>query len=287
MLKTFFLTKYFNFIKFEHSVFALPFCLSCVLLAKEDFPKASTVFWIISACVSARALAMSLNRIIDKEVDKKNERTKNRELPIGLMSLNEAIIFSLVSFSLLVFSTFQLPRICLYLLPVAAAWFYIYPFTKRFTWLSHLWLGIALGGSCIAGWIAVTGKINSVIPFILSLAVVFWVAGFDIIYACQDYNHDMKNNLHSIPARFGIKSALIVSRSFHLITVLFLILLGVLIETSILYWFSVIFVAGMLFYEQGLVKPNDLSKVDMAFFTLNGWISVGFFVFILMEKILK
>ncbi|MBI1857692.1 MAG: 4-hydroxybenzoate octaprenyltransferase [Candidatus Melainabacteria bacterium] len=279
-------TKYLNFIKFEHSVFALPFALSGALLAKENgFPELGSIFFIILAAASARSLAMSLNRIIDKDIDSKNPRTKNRELPKGTISINQAVIFSVISLILLLYATLQLPRICLYLLPIAGIWFFIYPFTKRFTYLSHLWLGVALGASVLAGWIAITGEINSIIPFILGFAVVFWVAGFDIIYACQDFEHDKSSNLCSIPARFGIKNALLISRFFHLLTGFLLVLLGTFIETSIIYWFSVIFVIGMLFYEQSLVKPNDLSKVNLAFFTLNGWISIGFFIFILIEKL--
>ena len=164
-------------------------------------------------------------------------------------------------------------------------WFYVYPFTKRFTFLSHLWLGIAIGASVIAGWIAVTGSINSIIPFILSCAVTFWVAGFDVLYACQDYEFDKKNDLHSIPSKFGIKNALLISRVFHLTTVTLLIILGYFIESSFIYWMSVIFVASMLTYEQNLVKENDLSKLDLAFFTLNGWVSMGFLGFMVMEKV--
>lgn len=280
------LTKYLNFIKFEHSVFALPFALSGALLAKENgFPELITIFWIILAAVSARSLAMSLNRIIDKDIDSKNPRTQNRELPQGTITLNQAILFATVSFTVLLYATLQLPRICLYLLPIAAIWFFIYPFTKRFMWLSHLWLGTALGASVLAGWIAASGEINSSIPYILGGAVIFWVAGFDIIYSCQDFEHDKSHNLKSIPARFGIKNALIISRFFHMLTVSLLLLLGLFINASLIYWFCVIFVVGMLFYEQSLVKHDDLSKADLAFFTLNGWISVGFFVFILMEKI--
>ena len=280
------LTKYLNFIKFEHSVFALPFALSGALLAKENgFPELSSIFFIVLAAAGARSLAMSLNRIVDKDIDSKNPRTKNRELPKGTISIKQAVIFSVISLILLLYATLHLPRICLYLLPIAGIWFFIYPFTKRFTYLSHLWLGVALGASVLAGWIAITGEINSIVPFILGFAVVFWVAGFDIIYACQDFEHDKSNNLCSIPARFGIKNALLISRLFHITTLILLITTGILIDGSLVYWFCVIFVAGMLYYEQSLVKPNDLSRVDLAFFTLNGWISVGFFVFILIEKL--
>ena len=229
---------------------------------------------------------MSVNRIIDKDIDFKNPRTKEREIPQGKVSLKAAILFSVISLFILIFAALQLPRICLLLLPVAAIWFFIYPFTKRFTYLSHLWLGVALGGSVLAGWLACSGKITSPLPYVLGSAVMFWVAGFDIIYSCQDFEFDKNNFLHSIPEKFGIKNAIFISRIFHTVTILLLIYLGTLIQTSLIYWFCVIFVAGMLFYEQSLVKENDLSKVNMAFFTVNGWISVGFFVFMLLEKLI-
>lgn len=281
------LTNFLNFIKFEHSVFALPFALSGAFLAIENgLPNPITIFWIILAMVSARSFAMSINRIIDKEIDSKNPRTQNRELPKGKLTIKQAILFSIISLLTLLFATYNLPRICFLLLPIAVFWFYIYPYTKRFTTLSHLWLGIALGSSVLAGWISTTGKINSPVPFILGVAVALWVAGFDIIYACQDYNFDKENNLYSIPRKFGIKNALNISRLFHILTIGFLILLGGFIQTSIIYWLCIIFVGAMLLYEQSLVKHNDLSKVNMAFFTINGWVSIGFFVFILLEKLI-
>ena len=279
------LTHFLNFIKFEHSIFALPFALSGALLATNNtFPRIHTIGWIVLAMVGGRSFAMSVNRIIDKDIDTKNPRTENRELPKGSLTKNQAVLFALVSLFIFTYATLQLPRICLYLLPVAGIWFYIYPYTKRFTFLSHLWLGIALGASVLAGWIAARGEVTSPVPYILGIAVTFWVAGFDIIYACQDYDFDKKNKLHSIPAKFGIKNALLISRFFHIITIFLLILVGIVLNPSLIYWASVIFVSGMLFYEQNLVKENDLSKVNLAFFTLNGWVSVGFLGFVFMEK---
>lgn len=279
------LTNLLNFIKFEHSIFALPFALSGALLATNNtFPNIHTIGWIVLAMVGGRSFAMSVNRIIDKDIDTKNPRTENRELPKGSLTKNQAMLFSLISLFIFIYATLQLPKICLYLLPVAGIWFYIYPYTKRFTFFSHLWLGIALGASVLAGWIAARGEVASPVPYILGIAVAFWVAGFDIIYACQDYDFDKKNKLHSIPAKFGIKNALFISRFFHIITIFLLTLLGIVLNPSLIYWASVLFVSGMLFYEQNLVKENDLSKVNLAFFTLNGWVSIGFFIFIFMEK---
>lgn len=287
LLNLSFLTNLLNFIKFEHSIFALPFALSGAILASENRSlKVSIILWIILAMAGARSLAMSLNRIIDKEIDTKNLRTQNRELPQGILTNFQAILFSIISLIVLLIATLNLPRICLLLFPIAVIWFYIYPYTKRFTSLSHLWLGIALGASVLAGWISVTGKVNSITPFVLGFAVTFWVSGFDVIYGCQDYEFDKENKLHSIPAKFGIKNALLISRVFHLITIFLLTWLGFLINSSYIYWLSVIFVASMLTYEQSLVKPNDLSKVNLAFFTINGWVSVGFFLFILIEKLI-
>ena len=282
-----FLTNFLNLIKFEHSVFALPFALSGAILAgKNGLPKLTTIFWIILACISARSFAMSINRIIDKDIDLKNPRTKDRELPQKIISTNQAVLFSIISLIILIYATHELPRICLLLLPIAALWFFIYPFTKRFTSLSHLWLGVALGASPLAGWLACGGEATSPIPYVLGLAVVFWVSGFDIIYACQDYKFDKENNLHSIPKKFGIKNALLISRIFHFVSVFFLAILACFIHASFIYWLSVLFVSLMLYYEQSLVKENDLTKVNLAFFTVNGWISVGFFIFILLEKLI-
>ena len=282
------LTHYFNFIKFEHSIFALPFALSGAFLVKESgLPEVRTIALIILAMVSARSFAMSVNRIIDANIDLKNPRTENRELPEGKIKRSNAIIFSIISLIIFIYAALNLPRICFLLLPIAALWFFIYPFTKRFTSFSHLWLGIALGASVLAGWLACRGSISSPIPYILGLAVTFWTAGFDIIYACQDYKFDKESKLHSIPAKFGIKNALLISKWFHLFTILFLIILGKLIQTSFIYWASVLFVLAMLFYEQSLVKENDLSKVNLAFFTVNGWVSVGFLGFILLDKLIS
>lgn len=283
------LTKYLNFIKFEHSIFALPFALSGAILAtgNDGLPKFSTILWVTLAMVGARSLAMGLNRIIDKDIDAKNPRTKNRELPSGIITNFQAILFSIISLIVFLVATLNLPRICLLLFSIAVIWFYIYPYTKRFTSLSHIWLGIALGASVLAGWISVTGKIDSIIPFVLGLAVTFWVSGFDIIYGCQDYEFDKENKLYSIPAKLGIKNALIISRLFHATTILLLVWLGFLINSSFIYWLSIIFVSSMLLYEQSLVKPNDLSKVNIAFFTVNGWVSVSFFVFIVLDKVIS
>lgn len=277
--------KYLNLIKFEHSIFALPFALSGALLATPEIPNVKTIFFIILCAVSGRSFAMSVNRIIDKDIDSKNPRTKDREIPSGIIPNKNAIIFSIISLTIFILSTLQLPKICLMLLPVAALWFFIYPYTKRFTILCHLWLGVALGASVLAGWIAVTGKINSIIPFIIGLAVCFWVAGFDIIYACQDYEHDLENNIKSIPVKFGIKNALLISRIFHFATVTLLIFSGIYLNTSLIYYFGILFVSGMLIYEQSLVKPDDLSKVNLAFFTVNGWISIGYLGFVILEKL--
>jgi 4-hydroxybenzoate polyprenyltransferase len=277
--------KYINFIKFEHSIFALPFAFSGALLVKDKgLPEALTILWIVLAMVGGRSFAMAINRILDKEIDSKNPRTKNREIPSGEITNNQAIIFSIISLITFIYAALQLPKICLYLLPIAVIWFFIYPLTKKFTYLAHIWLGIALGGSVLGGFIATGGEVTSQLPYILGSAVAFWVAGFDIIYACQDYDFDKKNNLKSIPSVFGVKKALLISRVFHIFTFLLLLILGISINASFIYYLGVVFVLGMLMYEQSLVKENDLSKVDLAFFTLNGWVSVGFFVFLLIEK---
>ena len=282
-----FLTKFlrfFSFIKFEHSIFALPFALSGALLVSKGLPGWTNILWIVVAMIGARSFAMSVNRILDKDIDSKNPRTSSREVPQNKITIFQAVIFSLISLLVFIYAALQLPRICILLLPIAALWFLIYPLTKRFTYLSHLWLGVALGASVLAGWLAAGGEISSCIPYILGAGVMFWVAGFDIIYACQDYSFDKDNKLHSIPSKFGVKNALLISKAFHILAVLFLVILGTIIDISYIYWISVIFVCGMLLFEQSLVKENDLSKVNLAFFTINGWVSIGFFVFLVLDR---
>ncbi|MBX9690594.1 MAG: putative 4-hydroxybenzoate polyprenyltransferase [Candidatus Obscuribacterales bacterium] len=272
-------------IKIEHTVFALPFALSGMLLAADTIPQPATWFWTVLAFAGARAAAMTLNRLIDSSIDKLNPRTNMRAIPAGKISQAQAFVFTILSFALMIFAALQLPPLCLMLSPIAVFWLSLYSFTKRFTWLCHIVLGVALGGAALGGWIAAGGSLNQLPPFLLAIAVSTWVAGFDIIYALQDVDFDREQKLHSIPARFGISNALNISKALHLCTVSCLILLGLKLDLHAAYWVGVTMVALMLKYEHSLVKADDLSKINAAFFNTNGIVSIATFLAILVEKL--
>jgi 4-hydroxybenzoate polyprenyltransferase len=282
---------YARLVKLEHTVFALPFTLAAVLLAMPlgEWPPVKSVVWVILAMVGGRTLAMALNRLIDAAIDAQNPRTATREIPAGLVRRQEAIGLALASFALLLWATWHLPYICWELLPVAVVLLVGYSYTKRFTSLCHGVLGITLGSGAIAGWLAIAGQWDRGLPLLLGLAVACWSAGFDIIYACQDVEFDRATGLHSIPARLGVARALGVSRWLHGVAVAGWVALG--LGYSAMhhpigggYWVGVVLIAAMLAYEQSLVRPNDLSKVNAAFFTLNGVVSLLFFACVLVDK---
>ncbi len=265
-------------IKIEHSVFALPFALLGALLAARGWPTGNQVFWIVVAMVGARSAAMSFNRIIDRHIDARNPRTASRALPAGLLSVGFVILFALASSALLVFAASRLNPLAFALSPVALAILFVYSYTKRFTMLSHLVLGFCLGIASAAAWIAVRGTLDPEILW-MSAAVTLWTAGFDILYACQDIDFDRGAGLHSIPQRWGVRKALLAARGFHVLMVLFLVVLA---RASGLGWISFLglAVAGLLLvYEHNLVKTDDLSRLDAAFFATNGWIGVLLLVF--------
>lgn len=272
-------------IKIEHTVFALPFALSGMILGSKSIPPASVWMWTILAFAGARSAAMTLNRLIDAGIDAVNPRTSMRSIPAGKISPLRALIFALGSFSLMIFAASKLPQICLLLSPVAVFWLSFYSFTKRFTWMCHIVLGIALGGAALGGWIAAGGSLMQAPPWLLAAAVSTWVAGFDLIYALQDVDFDRKEKLHSIPARFGIPTALNISSGLHLLTVCCLMLLGCFMNLGPVYYCGVTMVAIMLKYEHSLVKPDDLSKINAAFFNTNGIVSIATFVAVLVDKL--
>lgn len=277
---------YLKMIKISHSVFALPFALTGAILAASGIPSLKQIFWIILAMVGARSGAMGLNRIIDREIDKLNPRTKDREIPSGKIKVFEASIFTIISFALMVFSAYQLNYLCLILSPLAIAIMFLYSYTKRFTWFSHFVLGLAISGAPIGAWIAVRGTFDiEIIP--LAIGVIFWLAGFDILYALQDIDFDRKIGLYSIPQRFGIKKSLFLSKLFHTITVMMLIMTGVLFNLGTFYWIGILIVIALFVYEHSLIKPNDLSKLNIAFFNMNGYISLTVFVFTLISSIFE
>ncbi len=274
-------------IKLEHTVFALPFALSGLVLSIQGWPGWSTVGWTILAFTGARAAAMTLNRVIDCEIDRQNPRTSDRAIPAGRINRTQALVFTILAFALMLGAASQLPPICLMLSPIALFWLSFYSFTKRFTWMCHLVLGIALGGAALGGWVASSGNISGAAPWLLSLAVCCWVAGFDIIYACQDTRFDQSKQLFSIPARFGIARALIASRALHVVTMGCLIGLGVTMHLGMAYALGVTLVGGMLCYEHSIVSADDLSRVNAAFFTTNGIVSIAAFIAIVVDKLIR
>ncbi len=269
-------------IKFEHSVFALPFALTAALLAARftghGWPTLRQILWIIVAMVAARSAAMTINRIADVRFDKENPRTKMRALATGALSLGFAWTFTLVAIAVFGIAAWQLNPLALKLSPVALAILFFYSFTKRFTNFSHLFLGFALGISPAAAWIAVTGHLD-LRMLILCAAVTLWVGGFDVFYACQDVEFDREAGLFSIPKRFGIATALWIARVMHIGVVILLAWLAASFTLPWPAWVGIAVVAALLAYEHSLVKANDLSKLDAAFFTMNGYISISFLLF--------
>ena len=270
-------------IKFEHSVFALPFALTGALLGwrSQAFPLeglASKLAWIVVAMVGARSCAMAFNRVLDAAIDAENPRTRMRHIPAGLLSRGFAWGFTGASAAVFLLAAAMLNPLCLKLAPLALAVVLVYSWTKRFTSLSHIVLGFALGIAPSAAWIAVTGSLDARIVW-LTAAVTLWTAGFDVIYSCQDYDFDRRAGLFSLPARMGIANALLVARTFHVAMIASLAALAAALGLGALAYAGIAAVACLLIYEHSLVKADDLSKVDAAFFTMNGWVSVLFFGF--------
>ncbi|MBI4842766.1 MAG: UbiA family prenyltransferase [Nitrospirae bacterium] len=277
-------TDYLRMIKFSHSVFALPFAFTGALLAAQGMPSFRQIFWITTAMFGARSGAMGINRIVDRKIDAINPRTKERELPKGVIRLREAVSFTGIAFIFFLIATYKLNPLCFAMAPAAIAIIILYPYTKRFTWLCHVVLGIAISFAPLGAWIAVKGAIDLRI-FPLVFGVLFWVAGFDLFYALHDIDFDKEQRLYSLPSKFGIKNALWTARAFHIVTLIMLFALMPLFKLSIIYLAGVVLAALMLLYEHSLVKPSDLSRLDMAFFNMNGYISITVFVFTLLNYI--
>lgn len=268
-------------IKFEHTIFALPFAYLGMVLAAHGLPTLSQFIWITLAMAGARSFAMALNRLVDASQDALNPRTANRALPQRLLKPLEMLFFALAALALFAFSAWELNPLCFYLLPIALVLLAGYPYTKRFTWLCHLFLGLADGIAPIGGWIAVNPTIsvaNLLPPFLLGLAVAAWVGGFDLIYSCQDLEFDRKMGLHSIPVRFGVAAALNLSTLVHILTIALLATVGILLHLGLIYWIGLAIAMALIIYEHQLVKPADLSKLNVAFFNMNGYIAVVVFV---------
>ena len=273
-------------IKWEHSIFALPFALSGAMLAAGGLPTLHQLTWIVIAMISARSAAMAFNRVADAAIDAANPRTRTRALPAGTLTPTFVTTFVVVSCAIFVFAAAQLNHLTLILSPVALAIVLLYSYTKRFTRWSHLVLGFALGIAPAAAWIAVRGSLDPRILLLIA-AVTFWVAGFDVLYACQDYEFDRASNLHSLPRYVGIPTALWIARLFHLFMIGLLISLPLAFGLGTLAIVGVMAVAILLAYEHSLVSPRDLSKLNAAFFTMNGVISVVFFVFVAADLLFR
>ena len=264
-------------IKIEHTVFALPFAFMGAFLAARGWPTSRKFFWILVAMVGIRSAAMAFNRLVDAKIDGANQRTRMREIPRGVLKKSEVWIFVVVSAAVFVLAAYQLNPLCFVLSPVALLVTFFYSFTKRFTWLSHLFLGGAIGLAPIGGWLAVAGDFHP-IAFLLGAAVLFWIGGFDIVYACQDYEFDRSYMLKSIPQRWGIARALRVSELCHLITFVLLVTVGVMAGLGPLYYSGLVLVLAFLVVQHFIVSPEDLSRVHVSFFTMNGLISLVIFV---------
>ncbi len=273
-------------IKFEHTIFALPFAFIGAMLASGGIPSYPQIGWIIAAMVGARSAAMSFNRMADSYFDKLNPRTQERALPSGALSTEFALVFTAAMSILFIFSAWRLNALCFYLSFPTLAVLFFYSYTKRFTSLSHLILGFAIGCAPLAAWLAIRGEFAWT-PVLLSGAVMFWVAGFDVIYAVQDAEFDRKVNLFSLPARFGIAPALRFSELFHVITVILLAATAWLTHSGWIAYAGIAIVAGILHWEHRIVTPNDLSRVNVAFFTLNGYISILLFLMFATDILIR
>lgn len=273
---------YLELVKFSHTIFAIPFGLSAVFIIEKGFPSWEKIFWILVALVSARTAGMAFNRFVDRPIDAKNPRTKDWPSAKGEVRPNEIMALGLISSIIFIFSAYKLSMLAFWLSPVVILLLLLYPAGKRFTSYVHLILGLVYFLIPIAVSIALKGSIE-ISAIFLGIAMAFWVAGFDILYALQDYEFDKSFGLYSIPVKYGIKNAILISRTFHFITFICLILTGVFAGLSYIYFTGVFILSGFLVYEHLLIKENDLSKINKAFFTVNGFISIIFSIVVLLD----
>jgi 4-hydroxybenzoate polyprenyltransferase len=274
--------RFASLVKIEHTVFALPFAYIGALLSVHDVPSAHDLLWITLAMVGARSLAMGINRVVDAEIDARNPRTATRELPAGLLSRVQVVVFCALALGLYLLACFQLDPLVRWLWPIPLVGFVVYPYLKRFTWLSHLWLGVVDGLAPVGGWVAVTGELPWE-AWALGAAVALWIAGFDLFYSLFDREIDLAQGLRSVAARFGVQGVFKGAQLLHAATLALLVAVGHGRGLGRLYWLGVVAVGTLLAYEHSLVRPDDLRRLDAAFFTVNGVISVVLFVFVLAE----
>jgi 4-hydroxybenzoate polyprenyltransferase len=276
------LKSYGELVMFSHTLFSLPFALISMIWAAEGLPSAATIFWILIALMGARNGANALNRIVDKDIDKKNPRTANRHLPKGEVKKYEAFGIVLLCFFIFILAAYQLNPLCFFLSPVALFLFVIYSYTKRFTWVCHIVLGVTCAGAPVGAWLAVTGKF-AIAPIILGAVVTLWVAGFDIIYATQDIEFDRKTGLYSIPAKFGLKGALYISSLLHFITILLLISLYFIMHLGFIYLFGILISSILLALEHHIVSPSNEKTMKLASYNINQVVSVLIFIFTMLD----
>ncbi len=264
-------------IKFKHTVFAMPFALMGAFLAGRGFPPLRVFFWVVVAMVGARTAAMTFNRIVDRRFDAANPRTEKRAIPAGEVTIGESWLMVIGSSIMFFFACWMLNTMALIIAPIALSFTFVYSLTKRFTWLCHVVLGVALAFSPLGGWVAVAGSLSGY-PWVLSLGVLFWVAGFDCIYACLDADFDRKAGLYSMPASFGRKKAFRLAVFFHVLAFFFFTLTGYLQGLNVVYYIGIVLTGGALFYQHIVVNPKDLSKIQVSFFSMNGFIALTLFM---------
>ncbi len=273
---------FFELIKFEHTIFALPFAYLGMMMARKSWPSWTVFFWVTLSMVGARTAGMTLNRIIDRRIDARNPRTNRRPLVTASVSVPAAMGLAVLSVALFFFSAYELNPLCFKLSPIALIFLVGYHYVKRFSFWCHFALGTALAAAPVGGWIAVTGYFSWQ-ALLLGFAVLFWVAGFDILYSLQDMDFDRGEGLHSIPAKFGMDRALQVSSTCHVATIVFLAFFGLALGLGVLYWVGCFIVAGLLKLEHSLIGDGDLEKINTAFFTINGWIGILLLIFAFLE----
>jgi 4-hydroxybenzoate polyprenyltransferase len=275
-----------SLVRIEHTVFALPFAYVGAFLAVDGWPGLGDIVWVTIAMVGARTLAMALNRLVDAELDARNPRTASRELPSGALMRAHVIALSGVALAVFLVAVFQLDPVVRWLWPIPVAMFFVYPYLKRFTWLCHLWLGACLGLAPVGAWLAVSGTAPWE-AWAVGAAVLLWVAGFDLFYSLYDLDHDRREGLQSWAVRFGEPGTFRGARVFHLGTVALLAVAGTGLRAGALYWLGVAAVAALLAYEHAIVRPGDLRRLDAAFFTVNGVISVVYFAFVALDVLVS
>lgn len=280
------LKEYGKLVMFSHTIFSFSFALVSMILAANGLPKVSTLIWIIVCFMGARTGANAINRVIDAEIDAKNPRTASRQIPKGEVKKKEVIIFTAICFAIMLFGAYKLNFICLLLSPIALFLMIIYSYCKRFTYLCHLVLGVTCACAPVGAWLAITGELT-LIPLFMGAANTLWVAGFDIIYGSQDYDFDRANNLHSIPSKFGVKKAIYIAMSFHIITLMCLIIIGILSpELGLIYYMGIGLIAGLFITEYVIVSPTNLTNVNIASYSVNQLVSIVLLIFGLLDTLI-